>query len=1085
MIIKGNDMVSTRSHKFRRPILHHYVPRTALLKKISENSGKLVTAVLAPPGYGKTTLVSNYVESFQGSTIWYGVDENDEDLASFFHYFSQAIKAETPKRRKPIPTYSAIDGMSINAFSRRFFSSVYQRLEQPFVVVFDDFHECSSQKWADVIKLAIDELPVTGRIVLIGRQNLPPELARLSLNQNIHLLCGESLRLNNNELNELALTYNIKQLSNEQVNKIQHMMEGWVAGLSLLFSLMKFNGHNEVLLLNASESLSAYFSNEVLRGLDIDARDLLLHTCFLPDVSIKNAIKLTGNPAAGEILQSLYHKNYFIYRMSDSENVYRYHPMFKSFLVAYSKKNINGVLLNNTQNLVIFLLESEGEIAAAGTLLIEIEDWERLAKFTIQHAKTLIVANRTQTLSIWLKALPAKSIGSCDWLLYWRAVCTLNIFPQRARQDFICAFKIFNDVSNPVGQCLCLSGIIDSYIFERDNFKPLDQWIVQIDQRESLFNKQIPREVMARLTMSMFSALLHRAPEHPSYKLWLKRVQNISLSELPSGLRASRQTWMILHYIWKGDFCNARFNHDLVAKKISPRSEIAPRITWHILHCCFLWSVEGSTKNALNIAKEGLKIAQEHELELWNVGLYCQATAAALISRNTDDAGEYLRLIANEVDDSKKGLLSFYHTLHIVYSCLLNEIDVAFYHSQKALYYAELSGSPFYHAAACFLKGQVCFVKGDFVKAQHYTVASKKIGYQMHSYFHQFNSLLFEAVLEWRAGKKAVALSLLEKSLGLAKRYELLPGLWVCNKEMAGILAEAIRCDITPDYAQIIIAKRNLMPAELPYDISSWPWLIRIRTLGDFEILISGKVPKSSSRARPKMFLFLKTLIAFGGKEVREELISETVWPDADGDTAHQLYTTMLFRLRKILGSHEALVHFDGCLSLNENLCWLDIWAFDAAVSKLVSLLKIKTTQTESIVTCYDQLRHYYCGSFLQSDDVVIFAHKQRQIQMKWIHTLYLLQNYWIQKKYFDDAKNCLETILLVNRLEEKACCLLMNFYIAQGQSSKAVSVYHVHKSALKEALNKAPSFEVQNIYMKIRKSDASVERQALGEGVE
>jgi len=960
--------------------------------------------------------------------------------------------------------------MNIKAFSRRFFSSVYQRLEQPFVIVFDDFHECSSREWADIIKLAIDELPVTGRIILIARQTLPPELARLSLNQNIHLLCEKSLRLNNRELNELALAHNIKKLSNEQVSKIQHMMEGWVAGLSLLFSLMKFNDHNEIPMLNANESLSAYFSNEVLRGLNIESRDLLLRTCFLPEVSVKHAIKLTGNLAAGEILQDLYYKNYFIYRMSDSENIYRYHPMFKSFLVEHSNRMLNKTILHNTHELVISLLENEGEITAAGTLLIKIEDWERLARFTIQHAKTLVVANRTKTLSIWLQALPAKTVDSCDWLLYWRAVCTLIISPQRSRQDFIRAFEMFNHIFNPVGQCLCLSGIIDSYIFERDSFKPLDQWIAQVDQRESLFDKHIPREVMARLTMSMFSALLHRAPEHPNYELWLKRIQNIPMSELPMGLRASKQTWMILHYIWKGDFCNARLNHGLVVKKSSRNSDVAPRITWHILHCCFLWSVEGNTKNALNVAKEGLAIAEEHELKLWNAGLYCQAVAAALINRNTDDAGEFLCFIASEIDDSKKGLLSFYHTLHIVYSCLLNEIEEASYHSQKALHYAEISGSPFYHAVACFLKGQVCFVKGDFEKAEHYNVASKKIGDQTHSYFHQFNSLLFEAVLKWKAGKEASALFLLEKSLVLAKRYDILPGLWVCNKEMAELLAEAIRRDIAADYARIIIAKRNLMPAKLPYDIESWPWLIRIRTLGHFEILINGKAPESPSRARPKMFLFLKTLIAFGGKEVREELISETVWPDADGDTAHQLYTTMLFRLRKMLGSHEALVHLDGRLSLNENLCWLDTWAFDAAVSKLVSLLKIKTTSVESIATCYDQLSHYYCGNFLQSDEVVILTHKQRKIQTKWIHTLYLLHDYWIQKVYFDDAKNCLETILLVNRLEEKAYRLLMSLYVTQGESSKAVSVYHACRDALKEELNINPSFEMQAIYKKIEK---------------
>jgi len=403
--------------------------------------------------------------------------------------------------------------------------------------------------------------------------------------------------------------------------------------------------------------------------------------------------------------------------------------------------------------------------------------------------------------------------------------------------------------------------------------------------------------------------------------------------------------------------------------------------------------------------------------------------------------------------------------------CLLNKLETASYHAQEALRYAEITGSPFYHAVAHSLKGQVSFVEGDIENARYHNFKSRAIGKQMSSYLHQFRSTLFEAILEWNEGSQATALSLLSDSLTLAKQYNLIPGLWVCDEAMAEILAEAIRNNIEPDYARLIISKRNLMPVTLPYDIETWPWLIRIRTLGRFEILISGKPIKSPGRARPKVFLFLKALIALGGKQVREELICEAVWSDAEGDIAHQLYTTTLFRSRKMLGSHEMLIHIDGRLSLNERLCWLDVWAFKAGADKLSRLLKSTPIQTENLKLYYDQL-HDYCADFREYDECFFeVTHMQHQMRLKWIRILYFLAEHWMKEDFCEYAKQCLETILNVNKLEEKAYYMLMSFHLAQGSLAEAASIYESCKKSLKEELDVKPSPKTEALYKKIRET--------------
>ncbi len=73
-----------------------------------------------------------------------------------------------------------------------------------------------------------------------------------------------------------------------------------------------------------------------------------------------------------------------------------------------------------------------------------------------------------------------------------------------------------------------------------------------------------------------------------------------------------------------------------------------------------------------------------------------------------------------------------------------------------------------------------------------------------------------------------------------------------------------------------------------------------------------------------------KVLIALGGSNVAEVKITESIWPDADGDAAHQLFDTTLSRLRKLLGRADVLLNREGKLSLNKKICCLDTWAIIA-----------------------------------------------------------------------------------------------------------------------------------------------------------
>ena len=319
------------------------------------------------------------------------------------------------------------------------------------------------------------------------------------------------------------------------------------------------------------------------------------------------------------------------------------------------------------------------------------------------------------------------------------------------------------------------------------------------------------------------------------------------------------------------------------------------------------------------------------------------------------------------------------------------------------------------------------------------------------------------------------ALETTRQALLIAREYNLLPGLWVCDSALAEILIDAIHNGIEKDYAYSILKRRHLAPPSLSYEVESWPWPIRIYTLDRFEILINGEKLKTTSRNRPKVISLLKTLIAFGGTQVREELISETVWPDADGDSAHQLFTTTVFRLRKFLGQHDAVINRDGRLSLNDQICWLDAWALDLGIDRVNKLLNEAVPDQEHVLEQYHRLKNYYQNDTLISETDIPLgsaSHPQQHLRTKWVRLLFRLANYWTEQDEIYEEISCYETIISVNPLEEKAYRNLIERRTALGQRSEAAKVFEKCKLALKHGLNVMPSQETKDIAQKVFTSE-------------
>jgi DNA-binding SARP family transcriptional activator len=151
---------------------------------------------------------------------------------------------------------------------------------------------------------------------------------------------------------------------------------------------------------------------------------------------------------------------------------------------------------------------------------------------------------------------------------------------------------------------------------------------------------------------------------------------------------------------------------------------------------------------------------------------------------------------------------------------------------------------------------------------------------------------------------------------------------------MTKLCLKALENEIEVEYVRDLIRKRGLIPDTPPYDCEHWPWPLKIYTLGRFEIVRDAR-PLQHPRKSPRMPIeLLKAVISGGVRGISEDRLSDALWPDADGVTAHQAFATTLHRLRQLLGDEKAVLLRDGRVAVDWRSCWVDAFVFEALLER-------------------------------------------------------------------------------------------------------------------------------------------------------
>lgn len=1018
--------------------------------------------VAAPAGSGKTSLASSYLDQAACRCLWYQIDAGDADPATFFYYLGISAKQALPIRKQKLPLLTPEFQADVHTFARRFFEQLYDRLKHPAILVFDNYHDLSPAALLhEIFGIAFETCPTGIRIVMLSRERPPKSLAGFATEGKMRIIEGEDIRLTRAEAKEMIGKHRRK---NAAAGKLYSLTEGWVAGLSFLASRIERERAAE---LQDYAQIFDYFAHEVAGGLAPSTRDFLQKTAFLPVMTPSMASRLTGSATAGKILNELHSRNCFIEKIKTRKRAYRYHPLFRQYLLACAEENYTAQQRKDVIQDAADLLAEAGQVEDAAALYIQNGDGERVCDLVLAHAPALAAQGRFATLEVWLRAVPLAVQANEPWFAFWSGICHMFFSLAEARPLLKKAFYMFECAGDMAGMLTAWSAVVDSYIPELNDYTPLDFWIAWLDRRLHEGLAFPSAQIEARVAISMTGALIWRCPDRSDLAQWVESALCLSAKLPDESLKVQACVNAGIYYLWydeqsKASFVMAELKRALRSSGGAPIWTLALKYFEAIMHLTF-----GRCGLAVNAARDGLAIARKTGVRLWETSLYGPAFYASLEIGDLASAAVFLTRTTAAGTEGRLNLAACCHHMSAWYHLIRGDRSLAAAHAESAVEKVIASGTPFpqiisHHIAVLTLRAV-----GEHAKANEHLQAAKALLSNIKSPQMNYILLLTEAEIAFEENRRAAGLRLLREALPIGRRQGNLTMLFQWRPEvLSRLCAEALACDIEVDYVKRLIAKFRLSPDDRARCTDRWPWPLKAYTLGRFGLEKMGTPMTFGAKIPRKPLDLLKALIALGGSGIDEHLVSDALWPNAEGDLGGRTLKTNLHRLRRLLGRDEAILINGGTISLHPELFWTDVCAFEA-ISDWADAAWASGDCAEG-AELYAKAAGLYQGHFLAHEPAFWTLSTRERLKIRFVRSVSRRGAYLEECGSLEQALALYRAGIELDLLAEGFWMGLMRCFQRLGSRNDAVSAYHRFRKLLDAQLGISPSERMKKLYHQV-----------------
>jgi LuxR family transcriptional regulator, maltose regulon positive regulatory protein len=414
------------------------VTRQRLVDLIEQGIQGKLTLISAPAGFGKTTILSQWIRQTAYTTAWLSLDELDNDSVRFWRYVSKglanALPTATGNRIEQLA--HTLPSLSINTFLDALINELHTA-NQPTALLLDDYHIIEATSIHDGLSYFIEHIPQQIHLLISSRNELPFPTVKWRVRDEITIIDTNQLKFTLSESEAFYQNITGLTLSSELITHLFHRTEGWITGLQLISISLRSEADYEPFITNITgynRNVADYLFHEVIAKLPEDIQDFLLRTSVLERLDAKTCNDITLRSDGIQMLEKLKEWNLFLLPLDDHDIWYRYHHLFVEFLRNLAKRKHPDLWLT-TNRLASSSLAERGLMDEAIDHAFAANEYKFAEILLSRHISNVLQSGEFPTLLMWFDSLTTHASLSPEMSLIYAFILVVTGQAESAEQQ--------------------------------------------------------------------------------------------------------------------------------------------------------------------------------------------------------------------------------------------------------------------------------------------------------------------------------------------------------------------------------------------------------------------------------------------------------------------------------------------------------------------------------------------------------------------------------------------------------------------------------------------------------------------------
>jgi LuxR family maltose regulon positive regulatory protein len=1018
--------------------------------------------LVAPSGTGKSTLVASYARGTRRTVVWYRLDPRDDDPAYFYDQLGSTLAVAIGKLPS-FPRFLPEDRQREGQFAERFAAAFHSASRKRLIVVFDDAHRVREPARYDTLAHLVALADLRMEVVFVANTAAPPAFFDAIAARRLALCNDLPLEFEPSEC--VALAKGLR-LVHPDGQALSALTGGHAAALVLACELLRgasapsVEGHSVV------DQIHLHLLDRMLDTASTPRRDLLERTAFAPQITLALAIELAGEEAAAE-LEPLAARGLLRRIANDGEPIYEAHGLVRRGMQTLLRKRRGVTELRQLSLATAAALQRHDAHEDAFALLIECDAPEAAAAVLENLAERYARSGEAALLARSLAQLPASVATSDPWLCFWAGQGLLGVDEATARDWFAQSYVGFERANDRNGMRLAAACVVTAFGLEYGDIRSMDEWMERHSRAGG--DEAVPSGSAheASLCLGVMCVAIARGAFPPGFDTealvarlgvlideptaWLTPDQRVEAARLLIDYQRIFGT-------------NEQAQAVVVATRAHAESEATSALQrgryW--IAAGVVYFEDGLHAPAVEFLARARRLVEETGSRRLAFGLGMHEVNFAM--KRNDLEAAVARL--SDLEALAIGATPAERAEHARYTARVLLIQgharEGLRWAQEALKMAVIAGYTGGHTRAFRLEciyAQAANHRFTEAMAINDTFLQELEGGDRDA------ALALDSALRCLAGGLGDP-DVLRNAFAYASKSGFVNMLARARDAIAPLCERALASDIEPDFVRRLIAIQNLDPPDGAGP--SWPWPVRIRTLGGFELEIHGERYTPAHKTQDKPLELLKLLVTaqvLGRDSVNKLWVAERLWPDADTASGRKSLDMTVSRLRRLLSEEDAVLSQEGRLQLSPRHVWTDVAPLLRALSRVGRRRDEHASGRQSTAAAdVAAVIDLYRGPFLVDEDPPPWLIAGREAVTAAVRTALLTADTIFEGR--EDARliPAIERAFAADPTSEDLARALMRAHARHGRQSEALVTYRRVREMLSIVLGVAPSTETERL---------------------